>query len=101
MIWNLLPLKIYFWLPGIFLNFFLAPIRIQTLWIEMAWNFFYLAHSALASILTPYYGACFVITLSMAMDQRDLYSHNNPDPTELLFDFMGWEGMAEVTGPTY
>ena len=101
MIWNLMPYSLYLWLPAIPLNFILAPVRISTLWIETSWNLFYIAHSALAQMLAPYYFVCFVITLSVAMDQRDIYSHNNPDPTELLFNLLGWEGMPEVTGPTY
>ena len=91
MIWNLMPISGLLAVPGFFLNMIMGPTRFLTLWIEIAWNFFYIAHNAMSMLMTPYYVVCFIITASIAMDQRDIYSQNNkPDASELLFEFMGW-----------
>ena len=102
MIWNLYPLAPILAVPGTVLNIVFWPFRLATLWIEYAWNIFYVLHNLVAFMMWPYYLVAFIGTISLAMDQRDMYAQNNPpDMSVLLFDFMGWEPMAEVLGPTY
>ena len=103
MIWNLLPLAVPLFIPKIILNIIFVVPRILTLWIEVAWNSYFVMHVLAQIVFLPYYVMCFFVTLSYAMDQRTQYKQNNepkPDISELFFELMGWEGMPalEETG---
>ena len=102
MIWNLFPIKIVFWLPAIPLNFIFAPFRVETLWIELAWNAYWVASLVGQNFLAPYYFVCLLYTIVVAMDQRDIYAQNNEveDLSAQLFKYMEWEPMPEFTGLT-
>ena len=102
MIWNLFPIKFIFWLPAIPLNALFAPFRIWTSWIEASWNAYWWASLIGQVYLTPYYFICLIYTISVAMDQRDIYAQNNEvdDLSTVLFKYMEWEPMAEVTHAT-
>ena len=70
MLWNTLPV---FLIPPVFIvgpivDILIFPIWIQTAWIELTWNIFFISNILVEFLLTPYYIGEFWNTLFTAMD---------------------------------
>ena len=90
MIWNTFPAIFVFGAWSIPLNWAFWPIRLQTTWITTVWNVFFLTFLAVESQMGLYYSFALYYTMSLAMDQRDVYIINNPDyNAELFSEFLG------------
>ena len=104
MIWNTFPAIFVFGLWAIPLNGAFWPIWLQTQWITNIWNAFFLIFLAVESQMGLYYSIALFYTVSLAMDQRDVYIINNPDYTggatgdtgELFSEFLGGVLTANV-----
>ena len=98
MLWNTFPAIFFFNFWTIPLNFAFWPIRLQTLWITTIWNVFFFTFLFVESQMTTfYYPIALFYTVSLAMDQRDIYIINNPDYTgELFSEYIGGLMTAKV-----
>ena len=85
MIWNTFPAIFVFGLTVLPLNITFWPIWLETSWITNVWNLFFFVFLFVESQLGLYYFVALILTVSEAMDERDIYIINNPDYTEEQF----------------